>query len=456
MRKIFLTFIVFAFAHIVSAQNKQTVVVRPETYREKQERGMRDVAEFLNDLGALTSSGSKNRADCLNKVKSSRYSVFVNEKLADWKKKGDFEKTADWQKRLQDSAAIKKAEIQESAIDDYAKSLNVLEQGYYSFPNELNDWFYDSKGQYNADKEVLVVNTFWGNIPIPIPLDEAKNMQNISYLRKLEARFFIQNDQLALLLLTCGKYIYENPSQSAQIYHEKRRELEQKRRLQEEEQVRLQNTIFEQVEQMPQFPGGEKEMYAFMRKEMTYPPSALEERVQGRVVVRFVVGANGGIREIKVVQKVDPRLDEEAVRLVKQMPKWMPAKDENGAAVSVYHTLPVIFKINDAGSGGTGSASGIGNSRGAGYECSLEGRGAKTIEKPKYVGNQEGTVIISIGVDKKGNVVSASIKQRGTTISDSDLRGECIKAAYAAKFTDDAKAINTVYGEITYQFRQQQ
>lgn len=106
------------------------------------------------------------------------------------------------------------------------------------------------------------------------------------------------------------------------------------------------------------------------------------------------------------------------------------------------------------GSGtGSGGGSGIGSGNGSGYGWSLEGRGAKSIAKPKYVSNQEGTIIVSIGVDKNGNVASASIKQRGTNISDPDLRNECIKAAYAAKFTADPDAINNVFGEITYRFK---
>ena len=113
MRKIFLTFIVFAFpfAHIVFAQNKQTIVVRPETARERTEREMNDVVETFQMLGELFGSSTEAKANALNEIKTSRYSVFVEKKLADWKKKGEFEKTANWQNRLNDSTAIKKAEI---------------------------------------------------------------------------------------------------------------------------------------------------------------------------------------------------------------------------------------------------------------------------------------------------------------------------------------------------------
>ncbi len=102
--------------------------------------------------------------------------------------------------------------------------------------------------------------------------------------------------------------------------------------------------VLQFAEVMPSYPGGDKELYAFLGKEMNYPPSALEEGVQGRVVVRFAVGVNGTISQVQVVKKIDPRLDEEAIRLVNKMPKWRPGT-QNGKPVAVYFTLPVLFKI---------------------------------------------------------------------------------------------------------------
>ena len=232
MRKIFLTFIVLTFAHIIFAQNKQTIVVRPETNLEKTVREVETAKEVIGFFGELFQGAA---ADRLNEVKNSSYNVFVEKKLETWKKKGAFEKTEDWQKRLNDSTAIKKSEIYESALDEFVQTFGVLLNSNKS----LNGLFYDSKG-YDSDKEVLVVNTVWGNTPIPIPLDEAKNMQddfqdlNTSFLDQphvgLKPHFFIQNDRLALVSLTfpCqGKiYTWENPSQSAQIARNKRLELE--------------------------------------------------------------------------------------------------------------------------------------------------------------------------------------------------------------------------------------
>jgi hypothetical protein len=253
MRKIFLTFIVLTFAHIVFAQNKQTIVVRPETAREREKRKMNDAVETFQMLGEFGKLMKEANAENLKRVKNSKYSVFVEQKLEDWKKKGEFEKTADWQKRLNDSTAIKKAEIIVFGADDYARDLNVLKPSYYDNPNKFNDLFYDEyEGQYDSDKEVLVVNTFWGKIPIPVPLDEAKKWDNIRYVPPLKAHFFIQNDQLALLSLSTydEKYIWENPSQAAQIARNKRLELERNKGL-ELERKRLEQERLDSLELAP-------------------------------------------------------------------------------------------------------------------------------------------------------------------------------------------------------------
>lgn len=98
------------------------------------------------------------------------------------------------------------------------------------------------------------------------------------------------------------------------------------------------------VEQKPQFPGGEAEMYKWLGANIVYPPAAAEEGVSGRVVVEFVVGKDGSITNVRVVRPRHPALDKEAVRVVKAMPKWIPGRN-NGQPVKVTYTLPVTFKL---------------------------------------------------------------------------------------------------------------
>ena len=100
--------------------------------------------------------------------------------------------------------------------------------------------------------------------------------------------------------------------------------------------------IFDVVEQMPSFPGGN--VMAWLSQNLKYPVIAAENGVQGRVVVQFVVEKDGSVSDVHAVKKVDPSLDKEAERVVKSMPKWIPGK-QNGSPVRVKYTLPVTFKL---------------------------------------------------------------------------------------------------------------
>lgn len=102
--------------------------------------------------------------------------------------------------------------------------------------------------------------------------------------------------------------------------------------------------VFDVVEQMPTFPGGNEALFAFLSKNIRYPAVAEENGVQGRVIVTFVVERDGSITDVKVIKSVDPSLDKEAMRLVKSMPNWIPGK-QNGQAVRVKFTLPVTFQL---------------------------------------------------------------------------------------------------------------
>ena len=102
--------------------------------------------------------------------------------------------------------------------------------------------------------------------------------------------------------------------------------------------------VFTAVEQMPQFPGGEAELMKYISNNIKYPTMAMENNIQGRVVVQFVVTKSGQIGEVKVVRSKDPDLDKEAVRVVKSLPNFIPGK-MNGQAVNVWYTLPITFKL---------------------------------------------------------------------------------------------------------------
>lgn len=104
--------------------------------------------------------------------------------------------------------------------------------------------------------------------------------------------------------------------------------------------------VFSHVEQMPKFPGGDAELYKFISNNLNYPAMAIENNVQGRVVVQFVVTKDGSIGNVKVVRSVDRDLDNEAIRVCKKLPKFIPGK-QNGQPVNVWYTLPVTFKLQN-------------------------------------------------------------------------------------------------------------
>jgi protein TonB len=102
--------------------------------------------------------------------------------------------------------------------------------------------------------------------------------------------------------------------------------------------------IFTVVEQQPEFPGGQSEMYKFLQKNMRYPSAASRANVSGRVFMSFVVNVDGSIQDVSVLKGLGFGCDEEAMRVVKAMPKWKPGK-QSGRAVRVKYNLPINFQL---------------------------------------------------------------------------------------------------------------
>ncbi|WP_294590451.1 energy transducer TonB [uncultured Bacteroides sp.] len=102
--------------------------------------------------------------------------------------------------------------------------------------------------------------------------------------------------------------------------------------------------VFDMVEQMPQFPGGQVELMKWIGEHLKYPTIAQENGVQGRVTCQFVVGKDGKVRDVTVLKTLDPYCDKEAVRVIMAMPNWIPGK-QNGKAVAVKYTVPITFRL---------------------------------------------------------------------------------------------------------------
>ena len=105
------------------------------------------------------------------------------------------------------------------------------------------------------------------------------------------------------------------------------------------------NSVYDVVEQMPSFPGGISGLRTYLNQNIRYPAEAQENCVQGRVVVSFVVEKDGHISDVTVLRSVDPSLDKEAIRVVRNMPRWTPGK-QGGEPVRVRYHVPVSFRLN--------------------------------------------------------------------------------------------------------------
>ena len=102
--------------------------------------------------------------------------------------------------------------------------------------------------------------------------------------------------------------------------------------------------VFDVVEEMPSFPGGNGALMSYLNGNTKYPVVAQENGVQGKVIISFVVERDGSISDVRVARSVDPSLDREAQRVVKSMPRWTPGK-QNGQTVRVKYTVPVVFRL---------------------------------------------------------------------------------------------------------------
>lgn len=121
-------------------------------------------------------------------------------------------------------------------------------------------------------------------------------------------------------------------------------DVQQKTEVVEEKKVEEKPVVYTFVEQMPQFPGGEQALLEYLYANIKYPEIAKRASVEGRVIATFVVGKSGEISEVGVVKGIGAGCDEEAIKVLKSMPKWKPGR-QNGLPVSVRMSVPISFKL---------------------------------------------------------------------------------------------------------------
>lgn len=103
--------------------------------------------------------------------------------------------------------------------------------------------------------------------------------------------------------------------------------------------------VYQVVEQQPSFPGGREELFKYLAYNVRYPIDAAKNKIEGRVLVTFVVEHDGSISNVNVANSVYPSLDKESIRVVSGMPKWIPGK-ANGKTVRVKYTIPITFRLS--------------------------------------------------------------------------------------------------------------
>lgn len=101
---------------------------------------------------------------------------------------------------------------------------------------------------------------------------------------------------------------------------------------------------FQVVERLPEYPGGMSAFVQWLTKNLNYPVTAQRSKIQGTVLVAFIVNKDGSITDLKVVKSVSPELDREALRVLRLMPKWKPGED-HGEPCRTYFSIPIVFKL---------------------------------------------------------------------------------------------------------------
>ena len=159
-------------------------------------------------------------------------------------------------------------------------------------------------------------------------------------MKRINYSLILTSVALIMLLFSCGDSEREDAATTANDNTESAATRAEK----SDSKKELTGKVYEIVDQMPSFPGGPAELMKWLGSHVQYPAIAQENGVQGRVIVAFVVEKDGSVTDVTVVRSVDPSLDKEAARVVRQMPKWKAGK-QDGNIVRVKFHLPIKFVL---------------------------------------------------------------------------------------------------------------
>lgn len=197
---------------------------------------------------------------------------------------------------------------------------------------------------------------------------------------------------------------------------------------------------------MPEFPGGQEALMAFINDNIKYPTQAVEVGLEGRVVCDFIIEKDGSVSNVKVAESADSLLDAEAVRVLTSMSAWTPGQNESGEAVRVKYVIPVTFMLD-----GTRDQVEQQPEFPGGMEAYLDFM-TKNIKYPVECEKNgvEGRVLLDVVIDEEGNVTEPKVKKSVDPLLDAEAlrvvkmmpkwtpgmnEGKAVKVLYTVPFT---------------------
>ena len=243
---------------------------------------------------------------------------------------------------------------------------------------------------------------------------------NRSSLLKLLALIPIVGLALALNARTVTDYVYDEPQKQQPVKKGKKAGTikvngQEIKVVEQDDIVTMEGEVdqdqakeeaFDVVEEMPEFPGGPKALMDYLMTNVKYPKTAFDANIQGRVIAQFVVDKEGSVRDAHIVKSVDPALDAEALRVINNMPKWRPGR-QNGKVVNVKYTIPVSFSLD----GNNDSPQTAGSPNLEGYSLTVDGEKVD-IGMLKEISPYK---IRSVSVDKSKQTVSVTTYKNSAT-----------------------------------------
>lgn len=215
--------------------------------------------------------------------------------------------------------------------------------------------------------------------------------------------------------------------------------------------------VFVVSEVSPEYPGGQSELLKFIQQNLRYPDMARENEIQGTVYASFIIEKSGRVNDVKIIRGIGGGCDEETWRFLKKMPAWKPGM-QNGKLVRCSMFLPIKFDLGKSTTASDSDMDFAKTQKDLGDEYhyyDLGGRTAKYLPRPIGSFTTEGTVVVTIYVDRQGIVTRAISGAKGTTTADGKLRYLAEQAASKARFSSKNDAPEEQKGTITYIFEVQ-